>query len=79
MFCTRGNDSVDITHGDVGEAVSKEELCDGNSCRAGSIYNDAAVFLFPAGYLQGIDDTCEDYDRSAVLIIMKYRNVQKFL
>lgn len=62
----------------MAETVSKKKLCDGDSGRTCTIYNNPTCFLFLTGYFQRIDDAGKDNNGSSMLVIVKYRDIKKF-
>ena len=64
---------------DFGHPVAIENL--GASCAssANSRYNYFQILWLLIDDLQGIDHACQNYDCSAMLVIMEHRDVEHFL
>lgn len=61
------------------KTIIQKQFGDSYSRASRAVHNDTAVFLFLAGYLQGIDNPGKDYDGRSMLIVMENRDIQSFL
>ena len=59
------------------KSVGEEQAGDGDACGAGAIYNNLAVLLFLSRNSQSVNDARKNNNSCAVLVIVKYGNVQK--
>ena len=71
--------AVLVAHGDVLEACTQQHLDNCNACRACAAGDDLDGLLLLADHLECIQQTCQNDNSRAVLIVVEYGNITLFL